>query len=260
MSDQFVSFHVDGPHATVAIRRPDARNAMTFAMYDALVAACERADADRAVRTLTLRGEGGAFIAGTDIRLFTAMTSGADGLAYERRLEAVVDRLEHVRATTIAAVDGAATGGGLLLAIACDLRVCTPRARLGMPIARTLGNALSGPNLARMVDAFGTARVKDLLFSGRLMDAEEAGRLGLVTRQASADTLDATLDELRAHLLTLAPLTLHATREGLRRLHAARRAAAPDMSDLVDACYGSADFRDGVRAFLAGTRHTFRGE
>lgn len=260
MSDGFVSFHVEGPHATLTIQRPEARNAMTFGMYDALVDACQRVDADPAVRTLTIRGTGGAFIAGTDISLFTTMTSGADGLAYEQRLEAVVDRLERVRATTIAAVDGAATGGGLLLAMACDLRVCTPRARFGMPIARTLGNALSGPNLTRMVDAFGAPGVRELLFTGRLLGPDDISQLGLVTRRAEVADLDSALQALRDHVCTLAPLTLQATKEGLRRVQAASRAAAPDTSDLVAACYGSADFRHGVRAFLAGVRPDFRGE
>src|SRR3954465_1626195 len=124
-----VDYETHGSVAWVTFNRPEAHNAMTFAMYDALVEACEAVDADEAVRVAVLRGAGGrAFVGGTDIRQFAEFESAQDGLTYERRIDAVLDRLEAVRKPTIAFVDGFAMGSGLAIAAACDLRGITPPA------------------------------------------------------------------------------------------------------------------------------------
>jgi enoyl-CoA hydratase/carnithine racemase len=150
-----VQFASATPIAFLTFNRPQARNALTWAMYDALVEACDRVDADQGIRVFVVRAAGDAFAAGTDIGQFTEFRSGADGIAYERRLDAVIDRLERVTVPTIAQVHGVAAGGGCAIALACDLRVCTPAARFGVPIARTLGNCLSAANYARLVDPSG---------------------------------------------------------------------------------------------------------
>jgi len=171
-------FESTGPVAFLTFDRPQARNALTWAMYDALVAACDRVDADDTVRVFVVRAEGEAFAAGTDIRQFTSFASGDEGLAYERKLDAVIDRLERVAVPTIAQVHGVAAGAGCAIALTCDFRVCTPAAQFGVPIARTLGNCLSAANVARIADLIGPARTKDLLFTGRLIDVAEATSLG----------------------------------------------------------------------------------
>src|SRR5262245_51791427 len=157
---------------------------MTWAMYDALSDACDRVDADGAMRVFVIRASGGAFCTGTDIRQFTTFTSGQAGLEYERRLERWLARLEAVAVPTIAQVEGAAAGAGCAIAFACDLRVCTPAARFGVPIARTLGNALSIEICARLLEHLGPGPTRDVLFTGRLIDAAEAAAFGLVTRMA----------------------------------------------------------------------------
>src|SRR5262245_21196414 len=162
-------------------------------MYDALVEACDRVDADDTVRVFVVRAAGDAFAAGTDIRQFTGFTSGEDGIAYERRLDTVIDRLERVSFATIAQVTGVAAGAGCAIALTCHLRVCTPAAQFGVPIARTLGNCLSAANLARLADLIGPARTKDLMFTGRLIDVSEAASLGLVTAVAERDQIDDTV-------------------------------------------------------------------
>ncbi len=167
-------FTIDGPIASLTFNRPDARNALTWEMYDALAAACDRVDANSDIRVFVVRGAGKAFVAGTDIAQFTTLSTREDALAYERRLDAIIDRVERVGAATIAQVEGVAAGGGCAIALACDLRVCTPTARFGVPIARTLGNCLSAANYARILDMVGAAALKDLLFTGRLIDAAEA--------------------------------------------------------------------------------------
>ena len=259
MSTSRVLFAIDGPVARLTINRPEARNAMTLDMYDALVHACERADAAPEVRVLVIRGAGSAFCAGTDIAEFTGFASGGDGVAYEARLDAVIDRLERVNAVTIAQVSGAATGGGCLLAFACDLRVCTPDARFGVPVARTLGNCLSARNCARLLDLVGPAVVKDLMLTARLIDVAEAAALGLVRRVAEPAAIESVVGDLCTELTAYAPLTIRATKAMLRRIQDGRRSLLPADQDLIAACYGSADFREGVAAFLARRPPSFTG-
>ncbi len=241
----------EGPIATVTFNRPEARNAMTWAMYDALVESCDAFEADAAVRVVVLRGAGGkAFVAGTDVAQFRTFRTAEDGVAYERRIDAVVDRLERLARPTIAAIDGVAAGGGCALAAACDLRVCTGRSRFGVPIARTLGNCLSAANHARFLDLVGPARLKEMLFTGRLFSAAEAAAAGLVNRVVEPHELDAAVGEYADAMAAAAPLTIRAGKEMIRRVQAHRRIAAPLGRDLIAACYTSADFREGVQAFL----------
>jgi enoyl-CoA hydratase/carnithine racemase len=259
VSTSEAQYESTGSIAFLTFNRPEARNALTWAMYDALVQACDRADADDTVRVFVVRGAGDAFAAGTDIRQFTGFTSGAEGIAYERRLDAVIDRLERVSVPTIAQVHGVAAGGGCAIALTCDLRVCTPTAQFGVPIARTLGNCLSAANLARLVDLVGPARTKDLLFTGRLLDATEAASLGLVTRVAEAGEIDNAVRDLAQAIAANAPLTLRATKEVVRRIAVRRRLDPPEADDIIATCYASQDFREGVAAFLEKRRPRFTG-
>ena len=254
-----VQFASHGRVAFLTFNRPDARNAMTWPMYDALAEACDRVDADEHIRVFVLRAAGEAFVAGTDIAQFTSFATADDGLAYERRMEQVIDRLERVSVPTIAQVQGVAAGGGCLIALACDLRVCSPAARFGVPIARTLGNCLSAANCARLVDLIGQARTKDLLFTGRLLDAAEAAALGLVTRLAEPHTIDAVVHDLADTVADNAPLTVRAAKEAVRRIALRRRLEESAADDLMALCYGSQDFREGVAAFLEKRKPSFTG-
>jgi enoyl-CoA hydratase/carnithine racemase len=257
MSEPELLFETDGPLAFVTFNRPQARNAMTWAMYDGLVEACERVDADAEVRVMILRGAGGAFVAGTDIAQFRAFRTPADAVEYERRLDRVMDRLEAVTRPTIAAIEGPAVGGGAAIALACDLRYCAAGSRIGVPIARTLGNCLSIANCARLVDLVGEARAKDILLRARLVDAEEAQQAGLANEVVPAEALHGRVREVALELAGHAPITLRVTKEAIRRLRAHR--APPDGDDLVIQAYTSEDFREGVEAFLAKRKPVFRG-
>ena len=251
MSTPHVVRTQDGPIAVVTFNRPEARNAMTWPMYDALVEQCEELDRADDVRAVVLQGAGSkAFVAGTDIAQFRTFRTAEDGVRYEQRIDAVVDRLERLSKPTIAAIDGVTTGGGCALAAACDLRICTTRSRFGVPIARTLGNCLSASNHARFLDLIGPARLKDLLFTGRLLSASEAAEAGLVNRVVEPDRLIAVVREYAQTIAANAPLTVRASKEMIRRIQKHRRIDPALGRDLIVTCYASADFHEGVDSFL----------
>ncbi|MBB4935023.1 enoyl-CoA hydratase/carnithine racemase [Lipingzhangella halophila] len=248
---------VDGPVLTVTFNRPSRHNAMTWAMYDGLVEACEQADRDDDVRAMVLTGAGEkAFVAGTDIGQFAEFEGGADGVAYEEHVDAVINRLIQVDKPTVAAVSGYCVGAGLGLAAACDLRVATQSAQFGVPIARTLGNCLAPPIQALLVHHLGPTRTMDLLLTARLLSAEEADGAGFLTRLVADGELDSATRELTERLAGHAPLTMWAAKETTRRFLAE---GVPDGTDIVDRVYGSEDFRSGVAAFTSGRRSQWRG-
>jgi enoyl-CoA hydratase len=250
----------EGAIATLTFNRPEARNAMTWEMYQALVEACDRVDADPDIRVLILRGAGGkAFVAGTDISQFSGFRTPQDGLTYEHHIDTVLDRLERVVKVTIAQVQGVAAGGGCAIAFTCDLRVATPESTFGIPIARTLGNCLSGATYSRLVDLLGPARVKDLIFTGRFLDAAEVHAAGLLARIEPADSIEKVVNDYAGRIAANAPLTLRATKEAIRRIQAHRRLPAGDDRDVVTMCYTSADFREGVAAFLEKRKPRWTG-
>jgi len=243
--------------ATITIDRPWAHNAMTEEMYQQLVACCETAEADRSIRVTVLRGAGGrAFASGSDIRGFLRFTSGDDGLAYEQRIASYFAHVERLRMPTVAVIEGYAVGGGMGLALACDLRVCTPRARFGLPIAKTLGNAVSIAAYARLAELVGSGRATQMLFLATLMDAADAADAGLVTAVVAEDELDAHVRDLTATIASHAPVTLEVTKEAYRRI---REHALPADDDLLRRAYGTEDFREGVHAYLEKRRPEWSG-
>ena len=245
----------------VIFNRPQARNAMTWHMYERLVEVCEEVNADRSVRAMVLTGAGGrAFVSGTDIAQFRSFTTEQHALDYEARGNRVMRTLETVRVPTIAAIAGPCTGGGAGMAASCDLRLVSPSARYGFPIARTLGNCLSMQNYARLFTLLGPARAKDVLLTARLMGAEEMVACGLAReRVADEAALLPRAQELAEELATHAPLTMWASKEAMRRI---RERLVPEGadSDLILSCYMSADFKEGVEAFLAKRKPEWRGE
>src|ERR1700690_2710169 len=164
--------------ARMTFNRPQARNALTFAMYEQMASICESINADRSIKALIITGSGDkAFASGTDISQFRAFKTSQDSLEYEARIDRVLGALEQVRVPTIAAIAGACTGGGAGIAACCDIRIGTAAARIGFPIARTLGNCLSMSNLSRLNALVGPARAKEMIFTARLIEADEAASL-----------------------------------------------------------------------------------
>jgi enoyl-CoA hydratase len=168
----------------------------------------------------------------------------------------VLGALERCTVPVIAAVSGACTGGGAGIAAACDLRLAAANARFGFPIARTLGNCLSMANLARLSALIGPGRVTEMIFTARLLGAEEALSVGLVSEVVADHAALMTRAEALARLVAgNAPLTLRATKEALRRL----REQLPPDEDLIRMCYTSDDFREGMEAFLAKRAPVWKG-
>lgn len=243
----------------VTLNRPQARNAMTFAMYDCLAQICGGAPTDGSVKAIIITGAGErAFAAGTDISLFRGFRTADDALQYEARIERVLDAIEACPLPTIAAIGGACTGGGAAIAATCDLRIAAANARFGFPIARTLGNCLSGASLSRLVALIGAARAKELIFTARLVEAEEALAVGLVSEVLDDHAaLMARAEALARTIAGHAPLTLRATKLALLRMRQ-RQGEAKDQ-DLITLCYGSEDFREGLEAFLAKRPPQWKG-
>jgi enoyl-CoA hydratase/carnithine racemase len=245
----------DGPVLSVTFNRPEQRNAMTFEMYEGLVAACERADSDPGIRAVVLRGAGGAaFVAGTDIAQFSGF-DGSAGVAYEKTIDATIRRLLDVRVPVVAAIDGFCVGGGLAIAAAADIRIAAPGARFGYPIARTLGNTLSGQSYALTLRHFGHARTVDMVMTARLFTAEDLIGSGFISE--IAEDVGAATEQVVTRVVGHAPLTLWAAKETLRRLHDA--AGSVNVDDVVERVYGSADFASGVAAFTTKTRPDWSG-
>jgi len=251
-------FEQDGPVAFLTFNRPEARNAMTWGMYEALRETAERVDEDPATQVLVLRGAGDkAFVSGTDIRQFLEFKTREDALGYEARLDRSIGRLARMQKPVIAMIQGDAVGGGLFMALACDIRIAAGHTRYGVPVARTLGNFPAPANYARLVAAIGPIRARNLMLTARLMNAEEAHVVGLVDEVVPPDQLEGRVRELAGRMAGHAPLTMSALKEATRRLEEGSRIR--DAEELVLSCYLSQDFQEGVRAFLEKRTPNWQG-
>ena len=247
-----------GRVAWVTFNRPDARNAMTFEMYDDLHDLCDELDADREVRVVVVRGAGDrSFAAGTDIRQFLTFETREDALGYEARIGRVLRRLAGLTKPTIAMVQGDAVGGGLFLSLACDLRFAADHARFGAPVARTLGNCTAPFSFTLLASTVGMVRAREILIRARLVGAAEAHTLGLVDEVCPAAELEARVREEAEKLTGHAPLTMAAVKEATRRVRDVF--ALDNAEDIILSCYLSEDFKEGARAFLEKRKPNWRG-
>jgi enoyl-CoA hydratase len=250
----------DGAAALVEVANPARRNAVTFAMWGALADAVAVLDADPEVRAVTLAGEGEHFVSGADISEFDAIRDGADAVAdYDRAVDRATAALAGSATPTLARIRGVCVGGGLALAMACDLRIAADDARFAIPAAR-LGIAYPPADVRRLVGLVGPAAARDLLFTARAVGAAEAAAMGLVNRVVPAADLDAAAEEATARLVAAAPLSIAASRAaiaaalpgaGEREVRAAAEAAARAA--------GSEDYAEGRRAFAEKRPPVFRG-
>lgn len=247
----------DAEVVTLTISHPARRNALTLAMYDALERECAAVSGDPTVRALVLKGAAGAFAGGSDIRHVADIRTGEDGVDYEARMARVQQGLLAVQVPVIAVVDGPCVGGGLVLAALSDIVLCTPGSRFGAPIALTLGNILSPTSIARLQQCFGRRATSEMLLTGRLLSASEAADAGFVTAVVEEAEIDARLTSTLDAIRRCAPLTLRSFKEFERRIDA--QLANVQTADVYREVYGSADFREGVEAFLSRRPARFEG-
>jgi enoyl-CoA hydratase/carnithine racemase len=244
----------------ITFNRPQVRNAMNDDMMHRLVEVCAGVQTDRSVRAVVFTGAGDrAFAAGADIAKFRNLRTPEQVLA-QGGGETLMRSIESVRVPTIAAINGACTGGGAGVATCCDLRIATSSVRFGYPIARTLGNALSMENYTRLAAIVGGPRARDLLLTARLLPAGELLAAGIVSEVLPDQAaLLARTRELAEEVASLAPLTLQVTKEALHRVRDRMVPEDPEARLLLTA-YLSRDFQEGVDAFLNKRQPRWTGE
>lgn len=260
MTERTVTLAVNDGVATLCIRNPGQRNAMSLSMWRRLGELTESLEQRPDVRVVLLRGEGReAFISGADIKEFDTLRSTPDGVA---RYEAAVSRAQAALARgsrpVIAQIAGLCYGGGIGLAAACDLRYAAQSTRFCMPAARLgLGYAASG--VRRLVAVMGGARVAELFMTARVFDGDEAQRIGFVHAAHPDGHLDDAVGALARRMTQLAPLTLRAAKLALRHIQGDASATEASVNAAVSQCFGSDDYREGQQAFREKRTPVFIG-
>jgi enoyl-CoA hydratase len=248
--------------ARLTIANEAKRNAMQLAMWRAMPDICARFAADPQARVLVLSGAGDkAFCAGNDISEFARVRSTAEQVAaYNAATEAACHALASLEKPTVAAIVGACMGGGLELALLCDLRYAAVGSEFAIPAGR-MGLPYRFDNLSRVVELIGPARALEMVYTARRIGADEAARLNLVHEALpDATALNARVEEIAATVAGHAPLTLRAAKLMLREM--GKRDAAPDMAlaqRLVEEGFASADYAEGRKAFAEKRRPAFVG-
>jgi enoyl-CoA hydratase len=264
MAYEHIELNRDGHVATLKLNRPDTRNAMSIAMGDEVQHAVEAVRGDADIRVLVITGEGRAFSSGGDLGMLAADAGLADphvGMGgpprafYNRYLSVAT-----LPIPTLAAINGHAIGAGLCFALACDLRIAASDAKLGMTFTRLgihpgMGATYFLPRL------LGTARACDLLFTGRLIDAEEAEQLGLLNRVVPREALPAAVGEYAAEIAAAAPIAVRMVKRAIYRGITHSLAEAVDLESLQQrATFETADAKEGIRAIMEKRAPLFTGK
>ena len=260
MSDKIVSSQ-EGGVAHILFNNPERRNAVSLEMWQAVGRALEGFAADERVRVVVLSGAGGkAFFSGADVSRFEQERASAEAIRhYNATTAEVTNQLAGFPKPTIAQITGSCVGGGVALAVCCDLRICGEGSRFGIPAARLgLGYGFSGVN--RLVQLVGPAFAKEIFFTARLFSAAEAHQMGLVNRVVPDDQVAAYVAEYAQSITENAPLTVGSIKTIVAETQ--KDAAERDLARcaaLVDACYASQDYIEGRRAFMEKRKPQFVG-
>ncbi|QWE15875.1 enoyl-CoA hydratase/isomerase family protein [Polynucleobacter sp. AP-Nino-20-G2] len=242
-----ITLELDGAIARITFHNPAARNALTWPMYEELKRICDDLETNPSIRVAVFRGAGDkAFVSGSDIQQFVDLKHDE---AYEVAVDHIFHSLQHLSIPTIALIEGLAVGSGLLIATACDFRISTADARFGIPVAKTLGNCLSPSNLSWIAAHLGVPMVKRMLLSAELIKAPELLNSGYLYQTTSPEEIVGAVEVLATKLIALAPITQKASKVTLARL---MESNLPDCTELMRETYNSADFKEGVNAFLDG--------
>jgi enoyl-CoA hydratase/carnithine racemase len=246
-----------GVVGSLIIDNPARRNAMTANMYERFRGVVDELLTDESLRVIVLRGAGNeAFGAGSDISEFPTRRFGPAAETYDAAEHDAWDALARIPLPVIAAIHGPCMGGGVAMALHCDVRVAADDASFSVPPAK-LGLSYPPEPLARLVELVGPAQAKLLIYSARVIDAETALRLGLVQDVVPKQDLDAHVEKLAAQIARLSPLTHRSTKLSVDALSNAE--LEPLAARSRRACYESNDFREGVQAFLDKRHAAFEG-
>ena len=250
----------DGGIVTITLNNPDKRNALTMQAWTQLAHALKQISVDDTVRCIVIRGAGDkAFAAGADISEFSEVRANAEQAAeYGKATALALDSLVNCLHPTIALIQGACTGGGLEIATACDIRIANESSKFGVPINR-LGFPFAYPELESVMKVVGRANVLDLLLTGRIIGADEALRMGLVTQLVADKAVVKAAYDLAGRMVAAAPLSMRYTKKFVNRLtNNPAHLSAEELAESYALC-DSEDYAEGVRAFLAKEKPAFKG-
>jgi enoyl-CoA hydratase len=260
MTDKILT-EQSGDIARIVFNQPEKRNAVSLEMWEAVEAAVTRFEADPSVRILILSGAGGkAFVSGADVSKFESERASEEAVAhYNATTKRVYDMIEAFPKPTIAQIDGFCIGGGVALALSCDLRICGQGAQFAIPAAK-LGLGYGYPGIKRLVDVVGPSFAKEIFFTARRFDAEEARIMGLVNRVVPDDKVAESAEETARMIAENAPMTVASVKYivGQTVAHESERDLA-ECDARVKACFDSKDYIEGRRAFLEKRKPEFVG-
>ena len=260
--EQKILVSADGPVGTLMFNNPERHNAMSFDMWQRATAALEELAGENRVRVVVLAGAGGkAFVSGADISKFESERNSAEAVAtYNAATERFSQALLDYPKPTIAMIRGYCIGGGVGIAISCDLRIANQSARFAIPAAR-LGLGYGFENIRRLVELVGPQFVNEILFTARQFDAEEARQMRLINRIIPDVEIEEYVRHMAETIAANAPLTIRAVKGTVREL--LRDPASRNLAhceSLVKQCFESADYQEGRRAFLEKRKPVFTGK
>ncbi len=248
--------------ARLTLSNPEKRNPLDHEVLDALAATLPQLAEGIETRCVVITGTGRAFSAGYDIGAIEGQSFAADAEALVAHpFTAAMEAVSAHPYPVLAALNGHCLGGGLELAVRCDLRVCAASAKLGMPPAK-LGLIYAHTGLERFIDVIGVAHTKELFLTGRNLTAERAERIGLVNEVVADDRVEATALELAAEIAANAPLSITGNKRAIETLAGPARLTPEQERELIElrqSCFASEDFREGVQAFAEKRKPQWRG-
>ncbi|HJR44999.1 MAG TPA: enoyl-CoA hydratase/isomerase family protein [Actinomycetota bacterium] len=250
----------DGRVVTLTLNRPEARNALSVEMCESIVSGLAEIDRGDA-RAVVIKGAGKVFCSGADL----AAVSGPGASEFLPAFEHMLDTLARHRLPTVAAIHGAALGGGLQLAGVCDFRLAATDAKIGIPSSK-LGILVNFENIERLVLLVGPAVAREMLMTGRTYSGKQAETVGLVNHRIPPEHLEAAADQLGAELAQRAPLSVQGTKVAIQAVvdhvgstRAARKHMVEELDRLVAAVYASRDLQEGLRALAEKRPPNFEG-